>query len=92
MDWAADSRDRDGSFRSTRVPPGEHWLSFQSPDFIPFNQTMPPVQSGATMDLGTIRVPRSRTLFGRVVDSAGAPVGGAHVEVGVIRAPTDRDR
>lgn len=79
--------NRDGSFQITDVPPGAHWLSFQGPDFIPFNQPAGPVQSGATLDLGTIRVPRSRTLFGRVVDSSGAPVGGAQVEVGVIRAP-----
>ncbi len=79
--------NRDGSFQITDVSPGSHWLSFESPDFIAFTQSTTLVQPGATIDLGTLRVARSRTLFGRVVDSSGAPVGGAQVEVGVIRAP-----
>jgi hypothetical protein len=79
--------NRDGSFQIQDVPPGDHYLWFESPDFTAFYKPGIEVHSGATTDLGTLTAPRSRTLVGRVVDGSGAPIGGAQVEVGVIRPP-----
>lgn len=47
------------------------------------------IRSGETTDLGTLTLQRrpSRALVGRVVDTAGVPVGDACVELGVIRPP-----
>jgi hypothetical protein len=82
----------DGSFLLTRLPPGAYYVDFTSPDFLGVSRPQVDVQPGATTDLGIVTMTRSRTLVGRVVDASGSPVGGAKIEVGVIRPdPVDPD-
>jgi hypothetical protein len=82
--------DHDGAFDLQDVPPGSYDVTFSGRDAVYFTKQGVEIRPGSTTDLGTLTTPRGRTLIGRVVDTTGAPVGGANVELGVIRpAPTD---
>src|SRR5262249_36880330 len=84
--------DRDGAFDVRDVPPGSYDLTFSGGNAVYFTNPGVEIRSGTTTDLGTLTPPRGRSVVGRVVDTTGAAVGGAKVELGVIRpAPTDAD-
>ncbi|HEY6178536.1 MAG TPA: carboxypeptidase regulatory-like domain-containing protein, partial [Kofleriaceae bacterium] len=88
---AATHANRDGSFHIRDVPPGTYDVWFHSPEFTDFTAHVE-IRSRATTDLGTLTASSGRMLVGRVVDASGAPVGGARIEVGVIRPdPIDED-
>lgn len=84
--------DHDGAFDLHDVPPGSYDVTFSGRNAFYFTKQGVEIRPGTTTDLGTLTTPRGRILVGRVVDTTGAPVSGAKVELGVIRpAPTDPD-
>jgi hypothetical protein len=64
------------------VDPGTVDLKLSGPEFGEHVQRDVVVKPGETTDLGTIKLPVPRTLRGKVVDTAGAPVADAKVSVG----------
>jgi protocatechuate 3,4-dioxygenase beta subunit len=71
----------DGSFAiATRA--GEHLLVVSGPGFVPKKVPGVKVASARATDVGTITVEAGRSISGRVLDSAGAPVAGATVAAG----------
>ncbi len=81
----AATANREGAFQISEVPPGTYDVVFYSPDFTVFGKRDVQIHAGATTDLGTVTAMRGRTLVGRVIDSSGAPVGIAQIDIGVVR-------
>lgn len=71
--------DRNGFFQLDDVPPGPVRLEILPAGAAPLRTAAVSVGVGQRLDLGTLRVPASKSVSGRVLDAAGAPVGGAQV-------------
>jgi len=73
---------QDGKFELKELDPGTYDLTIRGADFATMVKRDVKVESGKTVDLGTITVYRGRKITGRVVDKRGKGVGGAQVKVG----------
>jgi hypothetical protein len=71
----------DGSFELDDLPPGEHQLTINGPQF-DRKQVPVKIESDKIADAGTITVVKGRTISGRVLDAGGQPVAGASVFAG----------
>lgn len=73
----------DGTFRFPAAPIGTMSVVVDHPDFVA--SAVGPFPSGSTgHDIGSVQLTRGRTIHGTVIDSAGRPVQGAEVVVGVV--------
>nr|HEX4318639.1 carboxypeptidase regulatory-like domain-containing protein [Kofleriaceae bacterium] len=66
------------------LAPGSYDVTFRGAEFASFVQHDVEIKPNHTTDLGTITLPKGRTLTGTVVDTANNPVGGAKVKLGVM--------
>lgn len=83
----------DGAFQLKDVTPGSYDVTFRGLEFAELIQHDVKIEPGKTTDLGTVTVTRGRTLTGKVVDKAGAPVAGAKVKAGaMLISVADPDR
>ncbi|HLL24862.1 MAG TPA: carboxypeptidase regulatory-like domain-containing protein [Kofleriaceae bacterium] len=80
--WQAPTPAQDGKFELKELDPGTYDLTIRGADFATMVKRDVKVESGKTVDLGTITVYRGRKITGRVVDKRGKGVGGAQVKVG----------
>ncbi|MBK9036298.1 MAG: carboxypeptidase regulatory-like domain-containing protein [Myxococcales bacterium] len=71
----------DGTFARAAIA-GAHQVVVTGPGFVPKAVRDVAVEEGAATDLGTITVEAGRSISGRVLDGAGAPVAGATVAAG----------
>lgn len=72
----------DGTFRLTGVAPGNNLLAVTSPDRLSHVDPRLPLEAGEEKDVGDIQLREGDEVWGRVVDTKGAPVAGAQVLVG----------
>lgn len=73
----------DGSFARPAVPAGTWSVAIAGEDFELHIARDVTVEPNKTTDLGTIELPLAPRVHGRVVDSAGRPVAGARVAMGL---------
>jgi uncharacterized GH25 family protein len=71
-----------GVFTLKDLAPGTYDVTLHGPEFAEYVKHDVEVKPGAVTDLGTITVPRGRSLAGRVVDGSGTPVAGARIKLG----------
>ena len=69
----------DGKFLIKALDAGTFDLTLQPMDYADVTREGLKLKSGETTDLGTIRVKESKSIAGRVTDSAGQPVAGATI-------------
>jgi len=69
----------EGRFRISGLPAGKAALELLPDGFASIERKDLKLEPGKTLDLGTLTVREGRTLRGRVLDGAGAPVEGATV-------------
>ena len=74
----------DGTATVKDLAPGSYDVTFRGAEFASFIQHDVEIKPNQTTDLGTITLPKGRTLSGTVVDTSGTPVGGARVKLGVM--------
>jgi protocatechuate 3,4-dioxygenase beta subunit len=71
-----------GAFKLQELEPGTYDLRVFGPEFSELVRRDVHIESGKTLDLGTLTLLRGRKLVGRVVDGGGTPVAGARVKLG----------
>jgi protocatechuate 3,4-dioxygenase beta subunit len=74
----------DGRFRLTGVEPRDVMMAVTAPRLLSHINPRIKLRPGETRDIGTIRMDPGESVVGKVVDTAGKPVGGAEV----VLAPT----
>lgn len=82
--WTPATPVREGEIAIEDVEPGSHDVTFRSIEFAQVTKHDIEVKPGATVDIGTITVPKGRTLSGRVVDGKGQPIANAKVKLGLL--------
>lgn len=71
--------DRNGFFQLDEVPPGRLRLEIVPAGAASLRTPPISVAAGQRLDLGTLRIPASTPVSGRVIDGAGAPIANALV-------------
>ncbi len=77
--WGKSVPVQKGRFHLSEVSPGSYEITVRGPDFATSFLADVEVEAGEKKDVGTITVRKGRKVFGRVVDSGGAPVSGAEI-------------
>lgn len=69
----------DGKFQVKSLDAGTFDVTLMPTDFSDVSREAVKLKSGETTDLGTLKVKESKSIAGRIADSAGQPVAGASI-------------